>query len=523
MKGKRGQVRGHKKAQNKTVAIIPGTAVLIARLSSEDQRKKGFGLDDQTKAGQDYAERLGLRLVMPPLQLVESAYNEDDREQFSAYMDAAEAMGVAHYLFAKLDRSLRNLADLARLEKMARTGRTLHCFLESFVYHQNSPAGDLWRLGIQGVAAVAESRQISERTRRALKAKALAGDWPQRAIFGYRNVGVEGEKKSIEPDPIKGHWHVRIKELSASARYSIDVIIEKLKGEGCTVPLTRNLIERVIRSPFATGRYQWEGEWCQGKHKPLISWDLHLAAVAGLERLNKPKYRQHDWPYAGLIQCALCGRAIVFETKKKTLKDGGVNEHTYAHCTGLRSSPDRRCARCVNENLKLAELEEALGNVVRPISMKREIVDHLLDKIAAGADHETLAKETELATVRREIAKLGTYIERAYTDKMEGKINEDFWQQQTARWQEQRIVLQEKVKALETSGPDSRLTLARRVLEPTISLADKYFSMDPHKRASILRITCSNLKQDQKKIVPTYRTIYGFLVRGNDSGNWLRD
>lgn len=45
----------------------------------------------------------------------------------------------------------------------------------------------------------------------------------------------------------------------------------------------------------------------------------------------------------------------------------------------------------------------------------------------------------------------------------------------------------------------------------------------------ITRIACSMQFQNHllkpeagpKKIVPTYRTIYGFLVRGNDTENWL--
>lgn len=524
MKGKRGQARGHKKATSKVVPIVPGTALALSRISEKGQDDKGFGKEGQTADALAYVERLGLRLIAPPIEVTESAFDEDNREEFERFMKMAESLGVEHLLFGRVDRSLRNFRDLHRLEKEARNGRVLHFFQEGFIYHKGSNVGDLFRLGIQGVAAMAESRTISERTKRVLRARALDGYWPQKASFGYMNVGEKDEPKRVEPDPSEERWLIRIKELSATGQYSLVRIIEKLKSEGCTLSLTPNLIERTIRNPFSAGRYEWDGELVtQVKHKPLITWELHVAAIRGLERYNKPKYRQHDWPYAGLIECALCGRAIVFETKQKKLKDGGVNAHTYAHCAGIRTAPDRKCPKCENANLKLAELEDALGNVVRPISMKREVVDHILAKLGAGANEEAMAKEMELATLKREIAKIETYIDGIIDLHIKHEVSEEQYKRKKGDWEQQRVTLQEKMRTLETSGPDSYLALARRVLEPTISLADKYFSMDPHKRASILRITCSNLKQDQKKIVPTYRTIYRFLASGNDSENWLRD
>lgn len=524
MKGKRGQARGHKKPRQALAAIIPGTALLLTRISDPQQELRGHGSENQKKSGEEYASRHGFKLVLPPFQLVESAFDEDNRKKFDEFLADAERLGVEHLLFGRVDRALRNLFDLYRLEKMAREGRVLHLFQEGFVYHKNSPSGDFWRLGIQGVAAMGESRGNRERTRRILRDRALAGYWPGKAPFGYVNAGGRGEPKRIDPDPDEARWYSRIKQLSAEGRHSLDAIINRLRTEGCVLPLTRNLIERAIRSPFGAGRYQWEGVWVETTHhKPLVSWDLHLRAIAGLERTNKPKYRQHDWPYAGLIQCGFCSRAVVFEKKRKKLLDGSENLHVYAHCAGIRSYTGRTCPKCHNVYLKEPELERALGEIVKPISLSREIVDRILEKIAAGADEETAAKVTELATAKRELSKLATYIDRCYADKMENKISEDFWREQTRRWQEQRITLQERVKALEATGPDNYLALARKVLEPTISLQDKYFSMDPHKRATILRIVCSNLKQEEKRIVPTYRNPYGLLVRGDASGNWLRD
>lgn len=106
---------------------------------------------------------------------------------------------------------------------------------------------------------------------------------------------------------------------------------------------------------------------------------------------------------------------------------------------------------------------------------------------------------------------------------MDEKIPEEFWLQQTRNWQEQKIRKEEAIRNLEGTGPSSYLAVSRQVLEPMISLKDKYFSLPSHQKATVLRNVCSNLVQVQKRIVPTYRKPYDILARGNDSGDWLPD
>ena len=126
MKGTKGKSRGHKKATAQSTAIVPGTAMLLTRMSSMDQEENGYGSQGQRASGEEYAKRHGLRLVRPPYQLVESAFDEDNRAKFDEFMATAERLGVEHLLFGRVDRSLRNLFDLYRLEKAARNRRVLH-------------------------------------------------------------------------------------------------------------------------------------------------------------------------------------------------------------------------------------------------------------------------------------------------------------------------------------------------------------------------------------------------------------
>lgn len=515
-RARRGQARGHRL---KPIASDPKLAVLLCRVSSEKQTD-GFSLDVQERRGREYAARNGFQ-VTKVLRLTETAYREEKRDEFIAFLEYIKTNPEKHILVSVVDRISRNRIHLAEVDRIRKEfDKAFHFYDAGYIIDRNAKSSDLLRLDMEGAIANFAPNQQGEKVRNSLEQMVMDGYWPGKAPFGYRNVGGVTRRKMVEPHPDEAHWHVRIKQLAATRNLSINAIIDRLEAEGCALKIARNLVERVIRHPFATGWMPWRGKLYKGKHKPLIDWALHEAAIAGLERMNKPKYRQHDWPYSGLAECGLDGRAIVFETKKKPLKSGAVNLHTYAHCSGVRYGDNDGCK---NPYLKYDDFEAALADVVRPIEMKPEVVDWIITKLGTGADKETLARETELATLRRELAKLKTYVERAYEDKVAGKIAEDFWLQQTRQWQESQIRVEEAIRKLEESGPTNYLAVARQVLEPTIGLTDKYFSLAPHKRATVLRIVCSNLKQAQKNIVPVYRSPYDILARGNASGNWLRD
>lgn len=484
---------------------------------------EGYSPEFQERGGFEYADRIKVRINRDRLfNFVESAYKEKKRKKFFEFLDYARNGPEQHVLIPKVDRALRNFAALAKIDEFREsTDKILHFFDDGLVLSKDSPASDILRLGIQGTVASWYSKDLEQKVKKGLKEKAMHGGWSGKAGFGYKNVG-DGKKipKHIEPNPETAPWFIRIKELAATGYMSIDAILERLRGEGCPHKLTRNQIERTIRNPLGAGRFMWGGEWYEGKHTPLITWELHEAAIRGLERKNKPKYRERSWPYAGLLKCGLCGRSIVFEEKQKKLRDGRINSHVYAHCTGVRYGTD---AGCKNPYLTNADLDRALVEIVRAVDIDKQVVDYILSELSSGADKEALERMTRLAVARRELAKLKTFIEQAYRDKMEGKIAEDFWLQQTRQWQEEQIRRQEEIKRLDDGGPSNYIAAARQVLEPLISLMDKYNSMDAFKRGAVLRTLCSNGLQRGKSIEPVYRKPFDILARGRASGNWLRD
>ena len=429
MRIRKGKSRGHRKPITVS-ATDPSLAILLCRVSSKKQAE-GYSLDFQERNGRTYAANQGFTIPRSPFRITETASKVGQREEFADFLDYVRSHPERHVLIPKVDRCLRNFDDLALIAKFpAAHDKVLHFFDDGLIYHKDSPPADLLRLGIQGTVATWYSADLSVKVGKGMAEKVEQGGWPNRAPFGYRNT-----PDGVEPDPREASWLVRIKQLAATRDYAIDRIVSRLQAEGCTLKLTRNLIERVIRNPFASGRFSWKGTLYdnKGSYKPLITWKLHQESIAGLERLNKPKYRVHNWAYSGLVQCALCGRAIIFEEHKKNGR-----EYRYGHCSGVRYGKENGCK---NIYLKENEFELGFGEALRAIQIKPEIAAWILEEAAHDADKETLDKETQLATLKIELARLKTMIDRSYEDKLSGAIPESYWREKTRRWQEEQFKL----------------------------------------------------------------------------------
>ncbi len=490
-------------------------ATLLCRISSEKQ-KEGYSLDFQEKGGNTYATNHGLS-IKRTRRVTESA-SKPGRKQWEEYLAYAAEGPEAHVLIPKVDRSLRNPHDLAIIMDFPKkTGKVIHFFDDGIVYHRDSPASDVLRLMMQGAVATWYSVDLSQKVKKGMDEKASQGEWPERAPRGYKN---NKATKLLDVDSELAPWARRMKELSAVGLYSLDTIKDMLVAEGYPIKshrLHRNLIERIIRNPIYAGYFEWpkgSGTLIKGKHEAIVSWDLHLAAIRGLERYNRPHYQKHNFPHAGTMRCGLCPehRAIVFELKKK-------KNLIYAHCTGVRKPglcPD-------SEYVRSEVIETQFLSIMRGAQINEEIAEMFLAEMAMDSGDEATVKVTQQTLIKQEIGRLDGRIKNAYRDKVDGTITEDDWRGFNKEWQAEKVRLTETARAMAESGPDSYLPTVRKALELSKHLENLYFSATADEKRELVNFICSNLFLRGKKIDYTYRKPFVLLAEGLSSAKWLRD
>jgi hypothetical protein len=73
--------------------------------------------------------------------------------------------------------------------------------------------------------------------------------------------------------------------------------------------------------------------------------------------------------------------------------------------------------------------------------------------------------EQERARLERDLAALYSRMDTAYSDKLDGKITEDFWQRKQADWQTEETRIKSRISGLDEDKRGERLLEVRRILE----------------------------------------------------------
>lgn len=475
-------------------------AVLLCRVSSSRQAE-GYSLDFQEKAGRKYAEENDFYITRL-FRIVESA-SKDGREEWERFIKHLQTSTETHILIPKVDRALRNFHDLSIVADMAKyRSKTFHFFHDGLTYHKDSPASDLLKLGIQGSMATWYSADLSEKTKRGLQEKREQGEMPGRAPTGYINNKLTHK---IEKDPVMAPWVIRIKSLSAKGLYSLKRIAEILEEEGCPKKWHVSNIEHIIRNPFYYGQFRYKETLYSGTHEQLITKELHDAAIDGLERFNKPKYKKHEFLYNGLITCGNCNRAVFAESRKK-------GRYILYHCSGRLP-----CTKItyVNEY----ELTEQFSEAIKAAQISPKVAGVILNHLSKDSAQEMTKKTLQASALKAERTKLENRIRAAYDDLYDQDKPEALKASLNAKlsdWRASQARIDDKLKHIEELTPDKYMQTARELLELSSRAFSLYEKMNAQKKREFLNFLCSNYTLTEKKLSPTYKKPFDLLVKGSD-------
>src|SRR5277367_1552970 len=203
----------------------------------------------------------------------------------------------------------------------------------------------------------------------------------------------------------------RMFELYASGQCSLDLVWKTLKLE-FAVALSKSHVEKLLKNPFYVGNFYWDGILYPGTHEPLVSRSLFDQVQAVFQGHNQPKYKKREFAFGGLLQCAYDDCSVTAEIKK--------GRYTYYHCTGYRG-------KCALPYFREEELGDRLGQILKNIHIPDDILAQLQSALLSdkGREGEIMVQQSERLAAR--LAQIHGRMDRAYTDRLDGKISEEFW------------------------------------------------------------------------------------------------
>jgi site-specific DNA recombinase len=471
-------------------------AVIYSRVSSKDQEREGYSIPAQQKLLREYAQRNGLEIIREFVD-VETA-KIAGRKQFDEMVRYLSRNRSCRILIVeKTDRLYRNFRDCVTLEEL---DIEIHLPKEGQVISRDSKSQAKLVHGIQVVIARNYIENLREEVRKGMREKAEQGIYPSRPPLEYRN---NKTNHTIEIDPDKAPIAKRLFELYGTGGQSLSTVRISIQSE-FGVRVAKGYLARILRNPFYVGSFYWENKLYAGTQQHLISRNLFDAVQDVFCGHNRPKQRKHHFAFGGLLQCAHDNCMVTAELKK--------NRYTYYHCTGFRG-------KCSLPYMREEDLANRLGQILKDIHIPDDVVGALERELLKDKGRSESYAKAERDRLDQRLNQVRIRMERAYVDKLDGKITEEFWQARSNEWtqQEQQMVMAKR--ALDDIEPDRALN-GVKILELANKAHFLYVRQSPEEQGKLLKIVLSNCKIDASSLYPTYRKPFDLIFQHGTKEGW---
>ncbi|MES2638112.1 MAG: recombinase family protein [Myxococcota bacterium] len=469
-------------------------AVMYARVSSRDQEREGFSIPAQQKLLREYAADRGFHILEEFVD-VETA-KRTGRVHFQrmlAYVRKRHQNPPA-VLVEKTDRLYRNLKDWVTVDEMK---TEIHLVKENIVVSEDSRSSEKFMHGIKVLMAKNYVDNLSEEVKKGMFMKAEEGYWPSVAPFGYLNRR-DGDKSFIVPDPERAVLVRNLFDLYDRGQHSIQDLAAYSKNYNLTGrrggKLNPSALHIILRNPIYAGEFRFAGTIYRGKDPTLVTRELWQRVQDRLDGFPDTRPAPRNFVYQGLMTCG-CGATITAEMKKK--------KYTYYRCAQL-------CE--LSSYVREERITEQFAHVVvKGLQLPPDKLAFATRALKASRVDVVRETTIRLADARARYDRLRRMLDKAYEDKLEGRVDEAFFARKRLEWEDGMQSAHEDIERY--ARVDHKvMDTALEVLELVSSAYDLYLTKEPSQQRKLLNLLLSNCELRSGTVVPTYRKPFDALA-----------
>jgi len=487
-------------------------AIIIARVSTEEQKDAGNSLPAQIVRLESYCERKGFQIIKK-FSFDESAY-KNNREEFDRILDyiigQKETIAVC---FDKVDRLSRNVFDMrvaTLYEKALKDQVELHFPSDGQVINSKISAVEKFQFGISLGLAKYFSDAISDNVKRAQEQMLRSGIWPGKAPYGYRNIDREDGTKWIVIEPMQAQVVEKMFEWYSTGSYSMNEIRVELK-KVFNVDFSKGYIDAILKNPFYCGTMVWDEKEYPHYYDRIITQELFdkVQEVKAGHHKKHFKYAGLPFLYRGLIRCADCGCMITPERKIK--KSGNV--YHYYHCTQYNG---KHGAEWLTED----DLTKQFVSVFDKLQMPPDVVEDIANSLKSSHKDKSEFHQNLLNRYQSEYKKYENRIERAWEDKIDGSITESYYEKKRKEYRAIQKTINKKIEKLQFADEEYYIT-SSYLLKLAENAGKLFESSEAHEKRLLLKMTLQNLEIKGKKARYGLLKPFDTILNYTDRKLWL--
>jgi site-specific DNA recombinase len=472
-------------------------AVIYTRVSSREQQQEGFSLGAQSNLLREYADRNGFQ-VAKGFEDVETA-KVSGRTQFNEMVTWFKRNRSCRILLVeKTDRLYRNFRDAVTIEDI---DIEVHFVKENSAVSKDSRSQTRLIQGIHLVMARNYSENLREEVKKGMREKASQGFFPGLAPFGYRNNKAE---RTIEIDPVDSKTVNRLFELYATGSHTLTTLAKTIRIEtGKTI--SRGNVYLILKNRFYVGFFQWSGQTFPGRHPLFVNPHIFEDVQSILAGHNRPKYSKREIAFRGLMTCAYDDCMLTGDVQK--------GKYVYYRCTGHRG-------KCDLPRFREEDIANRLGEPLKGLQVPPEVVSQIVTTLREDQRQASGKVGAERTRLESRLTGIRHRMDAAYTDKLDGKIAEDFWERKMGDWRTEEQEVKIAIQGLSNADMSDKAVDAERIFELANKAYSLYVSQNPVEKAKLLRMLFSNCSVDAVSVTPTYRKPFEMIFKRARLEEW---
>jgi site-specific DNA recombinase len=476
------------------------SAFIYARVSSREQEREGYSIPAQRKMLAEYGRSRGFQIDHEFID-IESAKNPGRKEFGNMLRQLAEG-SVRIVLVEKTDRLYRNRADaLAFEELIEKRGVEVHLVKEGRVIEKESRSQDKFMHDIHVAVAKHYVENLRDEVKKGMREKAEQGIYPGRAPYGYKNNRLT---RSIDVDETKAPIIRQAFELYATGRESL-TILRKTIVANYGLRVSRSYLETILKNPFYIGQFVWRGVIYDGTHAPLISLDLFQRVQDTFVGLNKPKYRKHEFAFAGILRCAHDGCTVTTERQK--------GRYVYYRCSHGRG-------KCSLPYMREQDVADRMGAILKDIYVPEGVAAKIVGSLGADIDRSERERKANVAALDQRLAAIRTRMDQVYEDKLDGKITPELWERKITEYRDQERAAMVQMSRSSVPVSQENVLSAKRIFELAANAHSLYLTRNSTEQGQLLKTVLLNCSTDGLNLWPVYRKPFDRIFEHAKTENW---
>ncbi len=482
-------------------------AIIIARVSTEEQREAGNSLPAQIERLKRYCQIKSFEIVKE-FSFDESAY-KTQRDEFDSIIDFVIKQNEKVVVcFDKVDRLSRSIFDKRvhlLYEKALCDEIELHFASDGQRINSQISAAEKFQFSMSLGLSKYYSDAISDNVKRAIEQKLRSGEWPGRASFGYKNITKLDGKKDIVVDENASQIAQKAFELYATGGFSMGLLCTKLNAE-YGLKWRKGFIGKILNDPFYYGFMVCKNKLYPHRYTPIITKTLFDQVQQVISGFNKKRFKYAGKPYIyrGIFRCGHCGLSMTPEKHKGLV---------YYHCTQYNGKHGTQW-------LREEAITEQLGHIFKQMQIPEEILLQTINALntAQNDNADFQAKNfEELTQKHKTVTKMRSNL---YMDKLKGRITENEYDNFDQGFREEIADLDSQLGMLQETDDNYYIT-SKYVLDLTNQAYDLFVSSEVEKRRQLLCLVLQNLRVEGKKVRFEAKKPFNLILDFVDGQRWL--